>query len=76
MVLHKRDTDIISLFFHLFLVVHVCYGERTRGRVLPNKIKDQPKIHTLFSVECGPYFDWQTIGIMHSYRLSQITYAP
>lgn len=29
------------------------------------------RMHTLFSVECGPYFDWQTIGIMHSYRKSR-----
>ncbi|CAI5958389.1 unnamed protein product [Closterium sp. NIES-64] len=26
---------------------------------------------TLFSVECGPYFDWQTVGLMHSYRRSK-----
>ncbi len=26
------------------------------------------KMHTLFSVECSPYFDWQTVGMMQSYR--------
>lgn len=26
------------------------------------------RIHTLFSVECGNYFDWQTVGLMHSFR--------
>ncbi|KAL0395745.1 UNVERIFIED_CONTAM: Peptidyl serine alpha-galactosyltransferase [Sesamum calycinum] len=26
------------------------------------------RIHTLFSVECRNYFDWQTVGLMHSYR--------
>ncbi|PIN07026.1 hypothetical protein CDL12_20419 [Handroanthus impetiginosus] len=26
------------------------------------------RIHTLFSVECQNYFDWQTVGLMHSYR--------
>lgn len=26
------------------------------------------KMHTLFSVECQNYFDWQTVGLMHSYR--------
>eukprot|EP00271_Cylindrocystis_brebissonii_P016813 TRINITY_DN4139_c0_g1_i1.p1 TRINITY_DN4139_c0_g1~~TRINITY_DN4139_c0_g1_i1.p1 ORF type:complete len:399 (+),score=34.71 TRINITY_DN4139_c0_g1_i1:281-1477(+) len=30
-----------------------------------------PKIHTIFSVECGPYFDWQAVGLMHSYRKSR-----
>ncbi|GKD70927.1 hypothetical protein Tco_1325017, partial [Tanacetum coccineum] len=28
------------------------------------------KIHTLFSTECIPYFDWQTVGMMHSFKLS------
>jgi hypothetical protein len=26
------------------------------------------RLHTLFSVECTPYFDWQTVGLMHSLR--------
>ena len=26
------------------------------------------RIHTLFSVECQDYFDWQTVGLMHSFR--------
>ncbi|CAI7887338.1 unnamed protein product [Closterium sp. NIES-54] len=30
-----------------------------------------PRMVTLFSVECGPYFDWQTVGLMHSYRRSK-----
>lgn len=30
-----------------------------------------PKIHTLFSTECTPYFDWQTVGLMHSLRVSR-----
>lgn len=29
-----------------------------------------PKIHTLFSTECSSYFDWQTVGLMHSFRIS------
>ncbi|KAG7575541.1 hypothetical protein ISN45_Aa03g000360 [Arabidopsis thaliana x Arabidopsis arenosa] len=29
-----------------------------------------PKIHTLFSTECTTYFDWQTVGFMHSFRQS------
>ncbi|KAL2897134.1 Peptidyl serine alpha-galactosyltransferase, partial [Bienertia sinuspersici] len=33
-------------------------------------VKPYPKIHTLFSAECTPYFDWQTVGFMHSFRLS------
>jgi len=26
------------------------------------------RIQTLFSVECNNYFDWQTVGLMHSFR--------
>lgn len=29
-----------------------------------------PKIHTIFSTECTSYFDWQTVGLMHSFHLS------
>ncbi|XP_002970675.2 peptidyl serine alpha-galactosyltransferase isoform X1 [Selaginella moellendorffii] len=29
-----------------------------------------PKIHTLFSAECSAYFDWQTVGLVHSFKLS------
>lgn len=29
-----------------------------------------PRIHTLFSTECTPYFDWQTVGLMHSFKSS------
>ncbi|XP_020238077.1 peptidyl serine alpha-galactosyltransferase [Cajanus cajan] len=32
--------------------------------------KPQPKIHTVFSTECTTYFDWQTVGLMHSFRTS------
>ena len=31
-----------------------------------------PRMVTLFSVECGPYFDWQTAGLMHSYRCVEL----
>jgi peptidyl serine alpha-galactosyltransferase len=26
------------------------------------------RLHTLFSVECGDYFDWQAVGFLHSLR--------
>ncbi|XP_058768807.1 peptidyl serine alpha-galactosyltransferase-like [Vicia villosa] len=32
--------------------------------------KPYPKIHTIFSTECSSYFDWQTVGLMHSFHLS------
>jgi hypothetical protein len=27
-----------------------------------------PRIHTLFSGEFTPYFDWQTVGLVHSFK--------
>ncbi|XP_073119444.1 peptidyl serine alpha-galactosyltransferase [Henckelia pumila] len=32
--------------------------------------KPYPKIHTIFSTECSPYFDWQTVGLVHSFHRS------
>ena len=33
------------------------------------KVGEAPwRIHTLFSVECQNYFDWQTVGLMHSFK--------
>ncbi|KAF5740444.1 hypothetical protein HS088_TW11G00513 [Tripterygium wilfordii] len=32
--------------------------------------RSNPKIHTIFSTECTPYFDWQTVGLVHSFHLS------
>ncbi|EPS70488.1 hypothetical protein M569_04262 [Genlisea aurea] len=32
--------------------------------------KPHPKIHTIFSTECTPYFDWQTVGLIHSFHKS------
>lgn len=48
-------------------------------RMKESKVQDQvfdeperphPKIHTIFSTECIPYFDWQTVGLVHSFHLS------
>ncbi|CAA2969809.1 peptidyl serine alpha-galactosyltransferase [Olea europaea subsp. europaea] len=47
----------------LFLVGMVI----SRGRVQAHNSAGQ-RIHTLFSVECRNYFDWQTVGLMHSFR--------
>ncbi|CAI9758547.1 unnamed protein product [Fraxinus pennsylvanica] len=32
--------------------------------------KSRPKIHTIFSTECSTYYDWQTVGLVHSFHLS------
>lgn len=32
--------------------------------------KSYPKIHTIFSTECSSYFDWQTVGLVHSFHQS------
>ncbi|CAL5191681.1 unnamed protein product [Lathyrus oleraceus] len=38
------------------------------GLTVEAAYKAPRRIHTLFSVECGNYFDWQTVGLMHSFR--------
>ncbi|CAM6129437.1 unnamed protein product [Calypogeia fissa] len=38
------------------------------GVTLSGLEKAPYRMHTLFSVECSPYFDWQTVGLMHSFR--------
>lgn len=37
----------------------------------PAKTLLDPRIHTLFSAECTSFFDWQTVGLMHSFKQSQ-----
>lgn len=32
--------------------------------------KLHPKIHTIFSAECSTYYDWQTVGLVHTFNLS------
>ncbi|KAK9272985.1 hypothetical protein L1049_003366 [Liquidambar formosana] len=35
-------------------------------------VQEAPRrIHTLFSVECQNYFDWQTVGLMQSFKKAQ-----
>lgn len=41
-----------------------------REKYSEKSIKEFPKIHTVFSTECTPYFDWQTVGLMHSFYVS------
>ncbi|CAN1153738.1 Peptidyl serine alpha-galactosyltransferase [Linum perenne] len=43
-------------------------GEQKHVISEPNR--PHPKIHTVFSTECTPYFDWQTVGLLHSFHLS------
>ncbi|KAI4375362.1 hypothetical protein MLD38_013242 [Melastoma candidum] len=39
-------------------------------KTLDERMEPHPKIHTIFSTECTPYFDWQTVGLLHSFRHS------
>lgn len=48
--------------------VHVV--QAVQQQVVDEPTKPHPKIHTLFSTECTPYFDWQTVGLVHSFHLS------
>ncbi|KAK1270019.1 hypothetical protein QJS04_geneDACA014047 [Acorus gramineus] len=46
------------------------YKKDKSSGVSHNQKSEHPKIHTLFSTECSPYFDWQTVGFVHSFHLS------
>ncbi|KAA8530147.1 hypothetical protein F0562_004856 [Nyssa sinensis] len=39
-------------------------------QVIDEPGRPYPKIHTIFSTECTAYFDWQTVGLVHSFHLS------
>uniref|UniRef100_A0A5B7AHT0 Hydroxyproline O-arabinosyltransferase-like domain-containing protein n=1 Tax=Davidia involucrata TaxID=16924 RepID=A0A5B7AHT0_DAVIN len=39
-------------------------------QVIDEPGRPYPKIHTIFSTECTPYFEWQTVGLVHSFHLS------
>lgn len=41
-----------------------------RQQVIDEPGRPYPKIHTIFSTECTTYFDWQTVGLVHSFNLS------
>ncbi|XP_057482575.1 peptidyl serine alpha-galactosyltransferase-like [Actinidia eriantha] len=44
--------------------------DKVQEQVFDEPGKPHPKIHTIFSTECTPYFDWQTVGLVHSFHLS------
>jgi hypothetical protein len=33
------------------------------------EVKKELSIHTVFSAECTPYFDWQSLALVRSHRL-------
>jgi hypothetical protein len=43
---------------------------KAEQKVIDEPGRQYPKIHTIFSTECTPYFDWQTVGLVHSFHLS------
>ncbi|KAJ7517941.1 hypothetical protein O6H91_21G047500 [Diphasiastrum complanatum] len=60
-----------QLVVTLMVICHVCAGARDfpEGHITTPQLKPW-RLHTLFSVECNNYFDWQTVGLMHSYKKS------
>ncbi|KAI0511926.1 hypothetical protein KFK09_012560 [Dendrobium nobile] len=62
-------------FSELTKTKYLNYQEMRNSTMDQRKASDEsrrshPKIHTLFSTECSPYFDWQTVGLIHSFHLS------
>lgn len=61
----------ISLLGVVVLVAVVMGGVWVQAKEAAAGREAPWRMHTLFSVECQNYFDWQTVGLMHSYRKSQ-----
>ncbi|KAL5793316.1 hypothetical protein ACOSP7_001910 [Xanthoceras sorbifolium] len=59
----------------IFILALVAVASLVFGFVLGSDVhpgqKAPHRIHTLFSVECQNYFDWQTVGLMHSFKKAQ-----
>ena len=58
-----RVSILLLVLVVAIVVVAWCIGDGEAARKHPSW-----RIHTLFSVECQNYFDWQTVGLMNSYR--------
>ncbi|KAK3410275.1 hypothetical protein EUGRSUZ_J02276 [Eucalyptus grandis] len=53
----------------LAIVLAVAAAAELPGRTVLGSGQEAPyRIHTLFSVECQNYFDWQTVGLVHSFK--------
>ncbi|KAG0475256.1 hypothetical protein HPP92_014942 [Vanilla planifolia] len=62
----------IAVAVSLLLLIPVAAEESSAdGGVNVENQKAPWRIHTLFSVECQDYFDWQTVGLVHSYKKAQ-----
>lgn len=59
MEIRMVGTSVFVLEFMLFVTLGL-------GQKL---VMEAPyRLHTLFSVECQNYFDWQTVGLVHSFK--------
>lgn len=56
--------------FLLLLLLHLLLTALTTAQETGKEREDRLpwRMHTLFSVECQDYFDWQTVGLVHSLR--------
>ena len=53
-----------SLLAALLLLGHTCWPEAL-AEPWP-----EPSVHTVFTTECTPYFNWQTLGLLFSHHKS------
>lgn len=63
-----RSLSVMASFAPAAIVVLVVVVAVCPSSALAEARKAPWRMHTLFSVECQDYFDWQTVGLMHSYR--------
>eukprot|EP00245_Coleochaete_scutata_P009565 TRINITY_DN3176_c0_g2_i1.p1 TRINITY_DN3176_c0_g2~~TRINITY_DN3176_c0_g2_i1.p1 ORF type:complete len:987 (-),score=179.27 TRINITY_DN3176_c0_g2_i1:1217-4177(-) len=68
--MEQRKLAFFFAFVAWTFAWEVCHAVDLRGEASNRVAKKGDRFVTLFSVECKPYFDWQTVGLMHSYRKS------
>ena len=65
-----RMLSVLVVLFATMAANHcvVVASEIDRSDVLSSVDPDEPTLHTIFSTECNIYFDWQSLGLLYSWR--------
>ena len=51
-------------------------GRQLFARADALDLSKMPSMHTVFSAECTPYFDWQSLGLVRSHREVRVAARP
>ena len=60
---------LLSVLVMLFATMaHHCIVVVAVDRSVLSSVDPEPTLHTIFSTECNIYFDWQSLGLLYSWR--------